>query len=54
MDKIALLIADDDGDVRRAARLALAARAEAREAASPGGDGCTHWPNTPSTPCCWT
>ena len=34
MDKIALLIADDDGDVRRAARLALAATAEAREAAS--------------------
>jgi len=34
MDKLALLIADDDGDVRRAARLALTAVAEAREAAS--------------------
>jgi DNA-binding NtrC family response regulator len=34
MDKIALLIADDDGDVRRAARLALAVTAGAREAAS--------------------
>lgn len=34
MEKIALLIADDDADVRRAARLALAAHAEAREAAS--------------------
>jgi len=34
MEKIALLIADDDGDVRRAARLALAALAEAQEAAS--------------------
>ena len=34
MDKLALLIADDDGDVRRAARLALAAIAEAHEAAS--------------------
>jgi DNA-binding NtrC family response regulator len=32
MDKIALLIADDDADVRRAARLALAARADAVEA----------------------
>ena len=34
MKKIALLIADDDGDVRRAARLALTAFAEAQEAAS--------------------
>jgi DNA-binding NtrC family response regulator len=34
MDKIALLIADDDADVRRAARLALAAQADATEAAS--------------------
>jgi DNA-binding NtrC family response regulator len=34
MRKISLLIADDDGDVRRAARLALAAVAETREAAS--------------------
>lgn len=34
MEKIDLLIADDDADVRRAARLALAAHAEAREAAS--------------------
>ena len=34
MEKLALLIADDDGDVRRAARLALATIADAREAAS--------------------
>lgn len=34
MDKLALLIADDDGDVRRAARLALTAIAETREAES--------------------
>ena len=34
MEKLSLLIADDDGDVRRAARLALAAIAQAREAAS--------------------
>jgi DNA-binding NtrC family response regulator len=34
MDKLALLIADDDADVRRAARLALAAHAETVEAAS--------------------
>lgn len=34
MEKLALLIADDDGDVRRAARLALGTIAEAREAAS--------------------
>jgi DNA-binding NtrC family response regulator len=34
MEKIALLIADDDADVRRAARLALTAFAETQEAAS--------------------
>jgi DNA-binding NtrC family response regulator len=34
MDRIALLIADDDADVRRAARLALTAQADATEAAS--------------------
>jgi DNA-binding NtrC family response regulator len=34
MEKIALLIVDDDADVRRAARLALAAIADTREAAS--------------------
>jgi len=34
MEKIALLIVDDDGDVRRAARLALMAIAETREAAN--------------------
>jgi DNA-binding NtrC family response regulator len=34
MTKIRLLIADDDADVRRSARLALAAFAETREAAS--------------------
>ena len=34
MEKIALLIADDDNDVRRAARLALLGFAETREAAS--------------------
>lgn len=34
MEKIALLIVDDDADVRRAARLALAAVADTREAAS--------------------
>jgi DNA-binding NtrC family response regulator len=34
MDKLALLVADDDADVRRAARLALAAEAETAEAAS--------------------
>ncbi len=34
MDKLSLLIADDDADVRRAARLALAARADSAEAAS--------------------
>ncbi|MBA2588079.1 MAG: response regulator [Alphaproteobacteria bacterium] len=34
MDKIALLIADDDADVRGAARLALGCRADAAEAAS--------------------
>ena len=36
MNKISVLIADDDGDVRRSARLALAALAETREAASLG------------------
>jgi DNA-binding NtrC family response regulator len=34
MDKIALLVADDDADVRAAARLALAAHADTAEAAS--------------------
>ena len=34
MDKLRLLIADDDADVRRAARVALAARADAVEAGS--------------------
>jgi DNA-binding NtrC family response regulator len=34
MEKTALLIADDDGDVRRAARLALLGFAETQEAAS--------------------
>jgi DNA-binding NtrC family response regulator len=34
MEKIALLIVDDDADVRRAARLALAAIADTQEAAS--------------------
>jgi DNA-binding NtrC family response regulator len=34
MEKIALLVADDDADVRRAARLALAAFAHTQEAAS--------------------
>jgi DNA-binding NtrC family response regulator len=34
MEKLSLLIADDDADVRRAARLALAARADTMEAAS--------------------
>lgn len=34
MDKVALLIADDDADVRRAARLALGSYAETVEAAS--------------------
>ena len=34
MDKIPLLIADDDADVRRAACLALGASAKAREAAT--------------------
>jgi DNA-binding NtrC family response regulator len=34
MEKFALLIADDDADVRRAARLALATFADAQEAAS--------------------
>jgi DNA-binding NtrC family response regulator len=34
MNKIALLIADDDADVRRAARLALSALAESEDAAS--------------------
>ena len=32
MGKIALLVADDDSDVRRAARLALTALVEAKEA----------------------
>jgi DNA-binding NtrC family response regulator len=36
MDKLSLLIADDDADVRRAARLALASRANTVEAASLG------------------
>lgn len=34
MDKIALLVADDDADVRRAARVALAAQCDTQEAAS--------------------
>ncbi len=34
MEKLSLLIADDDADVRRAARLALTARADTVEAAS--------------------
>jgi DNA-binding NtrC family response regulator len=34
MDRLAILIADDDADVRRAARLALAAHADAVESAS--------------------
>jgi DNA-binding NtrC family response regulator len=34
MEKLSLLVADDDADVRRAARLALATQAEVTEAAS--------------------
>ena len=34
MEKLSLLVADDDADVRRAARLALAAQAEVGEAAT--------------------
>jgi DNA-binding NtrC family response regulator len=34
MERLSLLIADDDGDVRRAARIALTAIAEAQEVAS--------------------